>query len=247
MNFEGILEEGGQIWVRFDERFPLDDLRKIAASLARTTYLVPGYIPAETGFLNVETLLHSQVLGNFETRILPDRNIVTRMAKIAKCGTEAERREPDIVAANLMAMAQIVDWQIDPSIAFLELASRKGAVAANEELSWFREADKNQAQAWADIALGRSTQLPPIEGHALEAADFPEEHPRWTRNYSVCLKMAEIELSSLRSTEKVSTLLKWMIDDFFLAGPAALFGIAYFSPRGRKKGMLKNLKSPDRA
>lgn len=45
----------------------------------------------------------------------------------------------------------------------------------------------------------------------------------------------------------MAALVDWMVSDFVVAGPAALFATMYLSPRASRAGMLKHLKSPDRA
>jgi hypothetical protein len=44
----------------------------------------------------------------------------------------------------------------------------------------------------------------------------------------------------------VIALLDWMVDDFFLAGPAAFFASMYFSPLTERKRLIKQLRSEDR-
>jgi len=41
-------------------------------------------------------------------------------------------------------------------------------------------------------------------------------------------------------------MLDWMLADFFLAGPVAIFASMYFSPNAAKKRLMKSLRSPDR-
>lgn len=69
---------------------------------------------------------------------------------------------------------------------------------------------------------------------------------RWERNYIVALKIAELELSERKPLERALALLQWMIDDFFVAGPAAMFASMYFSPNAAKKRLIKSLRSTDR-
>jgi hypothetical protein len=247
VNLHDILEEGGTIALQLASDFPIEELEEIAQYLAGATYLIPGFIPAEAGFLNLHTLILDQHSSGIETYILPDRNVVTRMARIAEQGIRAEPDKQQYLAANLMALAQIVDWQIDPSIAFYELAHRKGNEIANLELSWFRTADEARPFAWINVALQKSRSLGdlcPAEG---ESVDLERPLTRWQYDYAACLKLAELELSpSFSPSEKVASLLHWMDCDFYFGGSAAMFAICYFGPSSRRSGMLKNLRSSDR-
>lgn len=243
MNLHEILEEGGTVGLYLDPEYPIEDLRQVAQNIAAQTYLIPGFIPAEAGFLNLHTLILDHFSSGIETYILPDRNLVTRMAAIAKSGVRANDNGPQLLAANLMALAQILDWQIDPSIAFYELAHSTDNGIAAKELSWFRVADEAQPRAWIDIALGRASALNHANPSENEDLDLAKPLDRWKNNYAICLKMAELELSSLSSLERIEGLLNWMNSDFHFGGPAALFAIFYYGPRSNRSGMLKNLRS----
>lgn len=72
--------------------------------------------------------------------MLPDRNIVSRLAK-ATTGSEADYQQRR--AAAVLAFAQCLDIQIEPSIAYHELGPAQGNAAAYEELARFRLADKS--------------------------------------------------------------------------------------------------------
>lgn len=246
MSFYDILDEGGTVALFLDRRYPLQELEQICQNLAEVTYLVPGFIPAEAGFLNLHTLILDQFSEEIDTLILPDRNVVTRMAQIAQYGIREDPNGQQLRAANLMALAHIVDWKIEPSIAFHELAHRTDNLKAADELSWFRAADNAQAWGWINIALGRTRKLrgcQPVRGADLNLA---RPLKRWQVNYIICLKIAELELTNLEPLARATTLMQWMDVDFFFNGPAALFSIAYFGPRSERSGMMKSLRSKDR-
>jgi len=137
--------------------------------------------------------------------------------------------------------------RIEPSIAFHELAHRDGNAIAFDELAWFRAADHGQAQAWIDIAQGRAERLPIAKPAELESRNLAFPLHRWKRNYIVALKTAELELSEMTPIDRARALLDWMADEFFLAGPAAIFATMYFSPFATKARLFKRLRSPDRA
>jgi hypothetical protein len=246
MNLHEILEEGGTVVLFNDSDHRTEELEGIAQNLAETTYLVPGFIPADAGFLNINTLILDQFSNGIETYVLPDRNVVTRMAKIARAGAKPNDNGPEFLAANLMALAQVVEWQIDPSIAFHELAHRKDNATASEELSWFCAANKSQPRAWIEIALGRSLALDQMAPIEVNEVDWAEPLLGWQRNYAVCLKTAELELSALSPFPRIGSLLNWMDSEFSYFGSAALFAVCYFGPSSARAGMLKNLRSPNR-
>lgn len=224
--------------------FPYLDLMQIAKQLKRADVFVPGYRPAEAGLYNPECFLFEHRVLQIEHCILPDRNLVSRMAQVARGERLDTHRH---CAAALMAYAQCLNIQFDPSIAFHELAHNEGNEAALTELRWFRSADSARPQHWVDLAVGRIDRLPvepapPI----LETMDLAKPLRRWRRNYVVALKLAELELSNRRSIDKQLELADWMSSDFIVAGPAALFAALYFSPRFPRRGMIKQLRAANR-
>jgi hypothetical protein len=234
------------IAIFLDPEFPLEDARIIGEQLTQSEALIPGYIPAQAGFLSIEAIKFQETVDKIETTLLPDRNLITRMARIAKDGVSRPIDDPTKIAASLMAFAQTMNFDIDPSIAFHELASRQGNDLAHEELKWFRAADEAQPLAWIDIALGRSDRLNAVSIPDVQSHDLARPIGRWRRNYVVALKIAELELSNLSNLDRLLTLFRWMIDDFIWAGPAAIFATMYYSPIAARSGMLKHLRSPNR-
>lgn len=151
------------------------------------------------------------------------------------------------MAAAVIAFAQCLDIQIDPSIAFHELAPTQGNNVAHDELARFRVADNLHPSHWIDLALGRRDRLPPPNSVSQqELPDLSRPPHRWRMNYIATLKIGELELRQLEPLECVLGLFEWMYDDFILAGPAAVFACHYFSPRFPRKGLLKSLRSADR-
>lgn len=180
-----------------------------------------------------------------KTVLLPDRNVTSRFARIAK-GAEAD--EQMRLVAAIMAFAQCLEIQIEPSVAFHELAYTQGNASANEELAWFRASDNGKPQRWIDYALGRITCLPgPYQPHAVAEHDLIYPLHRWRRNYAAALKIGGLELDGLPPLQRIFGLLDWMEHDFIVAGPAAIMACLYFAPNSPpRKGLLKQLKSADR-
>ena len=242
-----MLEEGSSFFIQLDGKFPADDLRKIILKLNKNRSLIPGFVSAPAGFLNLESIIYATFVERVQTVVMPDRNIVSRMAEIARVGMSHPMQATSRLAAEIMALCQSVDFEIEPSIAFHELAHRQGNHEALAELAWFRVADQNQHQTWIDIALGRATKLPTQSPKSELVADLATPLNRWTRNYAVALKIGELELSLLDRRTKARSLMEWMVADFIVAGPAAMFATMYLSPRAAKAGMMKHLRSKDRA
>lgn len=235
----------GIIAVKFDPDFPLDDVQRIAADLMDHGGVVPGFVPAERGVLDPLAVEYGKLMGE-TTVVLPDRNLVSRIAAIAEGRARFPFDKPSQLAADLIAFCQCMDLNFDPSIAFHELAHVEGNEVANRELAWFRAADEAQAPRWVDVSRGRAQDLEALEIEEVTTYDLARPLDRWLRNYVAALKIAELELSDRKPLGRALALLDWMMDEFFLAGPAAVFASMYFSPNTAKKRLIKQLRSVDR-
>jgi len=240
------LEEDATVFFRIAPDFPREDVEFIASRLAASNSLVPGFIPPSAGPISLEALLYAELIDETGTVVLLDRNIASRMAKITREGASRPLDGPTQVAVDLMALSQSMNLDLEPVIAFRELAQGQGNDAALEELRWFRAADHGQAHAWIDVALGRADALPSVPDSDKEDHDLAAPLHRWRCNYAVLLKAAELELMPLPPKDRMARLLDWMASDFIIAGPAALFCAMFFSPFASKAGLFKHLRSPDR-
>lgn len=244
----GISYNMDSITVFLPNDFPLKEIQTIIENLRDKTNFVTGYVSPDCGFMNFESLIlssrHETILSSrHETILILDRNIVTRMCSLARDGVN--NNDDLINSAEIMALAQVFDFLIDPSISYHELAHCEGNDTAIEELFWFRHADHNQARDWINIALGKQISLP-VNSHGIrENHNFAFPLTRWRRNYAAVLKIAEIELSIMPDIEKAKRFICWLINDYFVAGPAMIFAMIYFSPN--KLGQLiKSLRANDR-
>lgn len=223
----------------------MEDVLQIASNLTASGGVVAGYVPAERGMLDLMVIEYAKMAG--ETMIvLPDRNLVSRMAAIAEGRARYPLDKTSQLAADLMAYCQCMGLDFDPGIAFHELAHKEGNDEANRELAWFRAGDEAQALAWVDVSRGRTETLGHLSPAPLTSHDLAAPLNRWERNYIVALKIAELELSDRKPIGRALALLEWMLADFFLAGPAAVFASMYFSPNAEKKRLMKFLRSADR-
>lgn len=239
-------DSDGIFAVRFPPEFPMEDVLQIASDLTASGGIVAGYIPAARGMLDLMVMEYSKMAGE-RTVVLPDRNLISRMAAIAEGRARYPLDKTSQLAADLMAYCQCMDLNFDPAIAFHEFAHKVGNDEANRELAWFRASNEAQARAWVEISRGRAQTLGRLEPLALTSHDLAAPLNRWERNYIVALKIAELELSDRNPVERALALLDWMLTDFFLAGPAAVFASMYFSPNAKKRRLMKFLRSADRA
>jgi hypothetical protein len=184
-------------------------------------------------------------INGVKTILLPDRNIVSRLAQAAKGEPLDDHRRR---AAAVLAFAQCLDILIEPAISFHELAPKQGNDAAHGELAWFRVADNGSAYHWIAAALRQVDQIPSI-GTPLPIVplDLAKPLSRWRRNYVVALKIGELELSDSSPMERILSLFQWMYQDFILAGPAAMLACVYFARNSPgRRGLLKNLRVHNR-
>lgn len=240
------LEDDATILFRISSDFPHADVEEIAGRLAGSNSLIPGFIAPEVGLVSLQALLYAELIDQSETVVLLDRNIASRMAKIAREGARRPFDGPTQIAVDLMALSQSMNLNLEPVIAFRELAHNHGNEAALEELLWFRAADTGQAHAWIDVALGRADALPATPAVEREHYDLAEPFHRYRCNYAALLKAAELELDTKTPKGRMVGLCDWMISDFIVAGPAALYCAMFFSPFASKAGLFKYLRSLDR-
>lgn len=238
-------EEDVTFMLQLPADFPLADLQQIASMLEQADVFVPGYIPPDVGSYHLMGYFYDSMLNNVSFVLLPDRNIVSRLAK-ATTGHEADDQQR--LAAAILAFAQCLEIQIEPSIAYHELGPAQGSTTAYEELARFRLADNSHPSAWIDLALGRSDSISYLSNPLVVAGSRDLSRPlhRWRCNYIAALKIGELELLPLTAVERTLKLFKWMYDDFILAGPAAIFACHYFSPRFPRKRLFKGLRSKHR-
>ncbi|SPS01524.1 hypothetical protein [Cupriavidus taiwanensis] len=225
--------------------FPYRRLRALGEMLEADGVFVPGYWPPPVGLCHPNAFIFETHFEKIQTILLPDRNIVSRMVKIA-AGATMDARLRKIAA--IKAFCHFLDIQIEPAVAFHELAQTQGNDAANLELARFRDADNADPYPWLDLALGNLDALGPTEPqHPPESHDLAFPLRRWRRNYIAALKIAELELSGGPNLERMLKLLAWMRDDFIIAGPAALLASIYFAPNSPpRRGLFKQLRSSNR-
>lgn len=225
--------------------FPYMELRVLGDMLEADGVFVPGYQPPPAGLCHPDAFIFEAQFEEIQTILLPDRNIVSRMARIV-AGASMDETLRKIAA--IKAFSHFLDIQIEPAIAFHELAQTQGNEVANLELALFRDADNADPHPWLDLAFGDLDALEPMESqHPPESHNLAFPLRRWRRNYIAALKIAELELSGHSNLDRMVQLLSWMREDFIIAGPAALLACIYFAPNSPpRKGLFKQLRSPNR-
>lgn len=238
-------DERIQVGIYLSPDDPYPQLLSLALILEGASVFTPGYGPPEVGLYHPDGFYFERYFAGSDTILLPDRNIASRFAQIAKGAIATD--DLRIVAA-IKAFCHFLNITIEPSIAFHELAHKSGNTIANEELAWFRIGDNGDPFVWFDYALGKINCISePKDALCVEAINLANPLRRWQRNYIVALKIAELEYSNLPHLSRVLTLLDWMHSDFIVAGPAAVLASIYFAPNSPpRKGLLKQLRSPDR-
>ena len=235
-----------EIFIKMPNDFPMQRIVDIGNYLQQIDVLVADYPHSNVEVYSAGYYLDFGLLEGIQTILLPDRNVVSRMAQAAKGQILDEHGRN---AAAILAFAQCLEIQIEPSIAFHEMAFNEGNHAALEELGWFRVADNGNPHEWVAAGLKQLNRIPTVGAPpTVEQHDLAKPLKRWRRNYIVAMKMGELELNGkLNAIQKVTALLEWMRDDFILAGPAAILAFLYFAPNSPpRKGLLKSLRSDDR-
>lgn len=214
--------------------FPYHQLMALAPVLEAAGVFTPGYGPPPIGLCHPDGFLYARSFQSRSTILLPDRNIASRFAQIAK-GAPATN-ELRLVAA-IKAFCHFLDILVEPSVAFHELAHKQGNDIANEELAWFRIGDNGDAFAWFAYAIGEIDRIPAsADQPRIGSHDLALPLRRWRRNYIVALKIAALELAPMPNLQRMLSLLEWMHSDFIVAGPAAMLACIYFAPNSPPRG-----------
>lgn len=235
-----------EVLVKMPADFPMQGVMDIGDYLQQKDVLVADYPDPNSNAYFAGHYLGIARLNGIQTILLPDRNVVSRMAQVAK-GLSLDEHKRN--AAAILAFAQCLDIQIEPSVAFHELAFNEGTQAALDELSWFRIADNGNPHEWLAAGLGKLDRIPTVgTPPAVAQLDLAKPLKRWRRNYVVAMKIGELELNGkLNAIQKATALVEWMRDDFILAGPAAMLAFLYFAPKSPpRKGLLKSIQSNNR-
>lgn len=184
---------------------------------------------------------------NSDTYAFFDRNTLNDVLSTVRPAVEG-RNEPCAergrIGAAMMAFLQSANVLIEPSIALYE-----NPTLAASELRLFRQADNISAEIYAQLALRQIDCLPldcvPPPPRSIPAVDFFRPVTNTQKFRIALLKIAELDLSSLTSAEKLRCFLQWSFDKFCILAVPTLIAITHFSPH-RKSSILQSLRSPER-
>ncbi len=147
------IDQDGTAVTVLDPTFPLAEVTQIGTKLDAADFCIPGYERSEAGLFQPEDFFRADV-EDIHTVLLPDRGVASRMAQLAD-GRRANADDPTRrQAAELLAFCHCFNIQVEPSIAFHEMAYKDGDAAAAEELRRFRIADSAHALSTVNYALG---------------------------------------------------------------------------------------------
>lgn len=229
---------------------PIDpgDLRRIAEQLRSADVFTPTFLAPEVDHYDPAIYLQQSHRFATGTVLRVDRNVFTRLLGMVRGHSPSDAHR---ISAGVLAFAQCADIDVEPNIALYEGAQLHGQEAALDELKSFRIADNVHPGYWAEIALGRCDQVGevpemPMGGPGDSEVDFTMPLRRWRRNYVLCLKLAALELSGGGASQRLQEFIRWSYNDFILGGPAIALAAHYLAPNGRRKRLLKSLRSEDR-
>ncbi|MDZ4393283.1 hypothetical protein [Cypionkella sp.] len=230
----------------FPSNYPIAELKRLEKELEANLCVVPSYLPPSVGKLNFMALAYQKNIEQLEIQILPDLNIVLRIARAAKGNINFDRTSR--IAFHLAALAHLTDLQFEPSIAIHELAHQQGHKAGLELLRDFRAADNAPAEQWLDLSKDVKRELQIKLADAEVPGDLSAPLRRWKMNRLAILKIAALELNqSLSHRSRMEAFIRWMREEYFLAGPAALLATMYFAPSSPRSDLLKKLRSAVRS
>ncbi|MCT8945376.1 hypothetical protein [Pseudomonas iridis] len=226
--------------------FPVDDLIEVSEMLRAASLLTPGYLPPDAGIYEPAVYFYARDQG-VQTVILPDRNVASRIAQLAK-GKETTNDKQLKLSAALLGFAQLLNIDFEPGVSFHELAHRCGNTSSADELGWFRAADNAPPQDMLNVALDRTNRVSrtytPVEASHLNL-ELPLK--RWNRNYITALKILELDLAPGKQVDKMLRLLDWMSTSLVFAGPALMLACVYLGTHSpARKNVFKNSRSADR-
>lgn len=191
-----------------------------------------------------------------ELKVLLDNNILTRAIYIAKgkkiCG-DLESQKVLRIACGVMCFFILGGFVIEPNMSLYEKASNSSHDEAVSEYFYFKVADNMHPQLFAELALGIRDSAPAedIENSMslvlqnpkrLNENNFAKTLNPWKVNYLFLLKAVELWKCKPDKTEAAKEFIKWMENDSFFNGIAALFVLLLFSP-ARAPKMIKGIDS----
>jgi hypothetical protein len=231
-------------------QFPIatKDLYQITDMMRSRDVFTPSFDTNDSDVYDPLTYLLQKETHNTHTRLIADRNLLTRWENL---GRSCKINEEHKIAAATLAFCQCCGILIEPNIALYEVASESGNEWANYEYSVFRVVDNTNPRIWVEIALGHNGMctgpLAKVENLSPKAmVDFSPHLRVWRLNYVLALKIATLALKGGRSHILAEKLFEWMYSEYLFLAPATILALCYFSPNGPKKKLFKQIQSIDR-
>jgi hypothetical protein len=172
-----------------------------------------------------------------------DRNVLLDVLEIVRGSTNSNPQplsERARFGAALMVFLQCSNIVIEPSLALYEHPS-----TAKQELVLFRQADNVKSEFFNAIALSRANCLPPGNLPPARTAmdvDF-SIRPKGYQNVLIgLLKIATLDLSSLKPSAKMRAFLEWSHSEFLSMTALILLAGMHFTP-WKKASVIKGVRS----
>ena len=231
-------------------QFPIaaDALLQIADMIRHRDVFTPGFDSVHADVYDPVTYLVQKDSHNTDTRLLADRNLLTRWVNLTKVASITDEVR---VAAAALVFCQCCGILVEPNIALYEVAAESGNEAANYEEAVFRLVDNANPLDLSKIALGDFDSASPLSTMPKNMPprkhiDFTTPLRVWRRNYVLALKAAALALEGGRTELLAERLFDWMYSRYVFTAPSTVLALCYFSPNSPKKGLFKQIRSKDR-
>lgn len=231
-------------------QFPIsvDALLQIADMLRHRDVFTPGFDSTHADVYDPVTYLIQKDGHDTDTRLLADRNLLTRWVNLTKAASITNEVR---VAVAVLAFCQSCGIIVEPNIALYEVAAESGNEAANHEEAVFRVVDNANPRHLSEIALGHFDSASPLlttleNLPPRKHIDFTMPLRMWRRNYVLALKAATLALDGGRTEILAEKLFDWMYSQYVFLAPSTVLALCYFSPNGPNKGLFKQIRSIDR-
>lgn len=232
-----------------------DDVPMLEGLLTENKTFVTSTIDTANPYC-IADYLHHSINGGVPVYALLDRNLMSRVAQLARgrhVDHSASGSGTDRVASACMAFLITAEVQIEPNISLYELAESRENSNANEELASFRLADHLHPQAYLEVALGRAPGIHPdlieqatttVESRSQGPAEVNFAMPlrHWRRHRCVLTEIVRLERSALSGEEKFHQLLDWSVHPGYFDAVALSFATRLFG-RSKPGRMLKSARS----
>ena len=233
-------------------------LAELESVIERNQLFVAGNFVMQN-LATTEEYLRAKHMRGESFRVLFDRNILSRLAKLAN-GAQITMENEDAritrLAAACLAFCIVSEIEVEHGMALYEGANSSSHEEAEAEHRLFLTINNTHPGYCTEIALNKADGIP--SAHLIEVGNDPELLSQtckeseltkrlnlWRTNYLHILKLAELKRKHPQGITAAEHYFKWQLDESFFNGPAAIFGLAAISPSPPKGGMLKKIHTTD--